>query len=100
MTSLSTRIIGALIFGFLLIFAFTVVMQLTADLINWLFNMQIRFLFPRGLINAFEDPAYFVSVLTSLIFSSLIAALIFFLVKLRRRDGIFEWTDENADQDD
>ncbi len=99
--SLPMRVAGALLFGFLLIFAFTLFVQLTADLINWVFGMHIRFLFPRGLAYAFDDPEYLFRVLTSLTFSSLVAALIFFLVKLRRREGVFDWADkaDSPDQD-
>lgn len=88
------HIAGSLVFGFLLIFAFTLFVQVSTDLINWIFNMHIRFLFPRGLVNAMEDPENLIRVLTSMIFAALVTAAIFFVVKLRRRRGIFEWDEE------
>jgi len=99
MNPLLRHTLGSLTFGFLLIFAFATFVQITADLINWVFNFQVRFLFPRGLVYAFEDPENLLRVLTSLVFSSLVAAAIFFVVKLRRRQGIFDWADEPPQDD-
>jgi len=97
MTPLTRRIVGALAFGFLLIFAFAFFVQLTADLVNWIFRLHVQFLFPRGLLHAFDDLPTLVQVLSSLVFSSLVAAAIFFVVKLRRREGIFDWAEEEGD---
>ena len=94
MTPMVRHIVGSLLFGFLLIFAFAFFVQLTADLVNWIFRMRVQFLFPRGLIHAFDDAETLIRVLTSLTFSSLVAAAIFFVVKLRRREGIFDWADD------
>lgn len=99
MTPLVRRIVGALAFGFLLIFAFALFVQITADLVNWIFRLQVQFLFPRGLLHAFDDTANLLRVFTSLVFSSLVAAAIFFVVKLRRRRGIFDWADEAEGQE-
>lgn len=94
MTPLARRIVGALAFGFLLIFAFAFFVQLTADLVNWIFRLHVQFLFPRGLLHAFDDMETLVQVFSSLVFSSLVAAAIFFVVKLRRRTGIFDWAED------
>ena len=91
--------LGSLTFGFLLIFAFALFVQITADLVNWIFGMQVRFLFPRGLIYMFEDHQNLLRVLTSLAFTSVVVAAIFFVVKLRRREGIFDWADEPPQDD-
>lgn len=96
MTPLARRILGALAFGFLLIFAFAFFVQLTADLVNWIFRLHVQFLFPRGLLHAFDDGETLLQVLSSLVFSSLVAAAIFFVVKLRRREGIFDWAEEEG----
>jgi len=98
-TSMIRHIVGSLLFGFLLIFAFAFFMQLTADLVNWIFRTQVLFLFPRGMMHAFEDTETLIRVLTSLVFSSLVAAAIFFVVKLRRREGIFDWADDPGQDD-
>lgn len=97
MTPLVRRIAGALAFGFLLIFAFAFFVQLTADLVNWIFRLNVQFLFPAGLMHAFDDWETFFRVLSSLSFASLIAAAMFFVIKLRRREGIFDWADEPED---
>jgi hypothetical protein len=96
MSSFGQRVAGALIFGFLLIFAFAFFVQLTADLINWIFHMHVQFLLPHGLMHAFEDIPTLVRVLTSLVFSALVAATIFFVVKLRRHRGVFDLGDDDA----
>ena len=94
MTPLARRILGALAFGFMLIFAFAFFVQITADLVNWIFRLHVQFLFPRGLLHAFGDMETLLQVLSSLVFTSLVAAAVFFVVKLRRREGIFDWAEE------
>ena len=116
MTPLARRIAGSLLFGFLLIFAFALLVQLTADLVNWLFGMHVEFLFPRGLLHAIffnygplageiggSQQGSLVAWETGTathpaaeVRASLVAALIFFVVKLRRREGIFDWADEEG----
>jgi len=99
MTPFLRRIAGALVFGFLLIFAFAIFVQITADLVNWIFHLRVRFLVPGGLSHAFDDVGVLLQVLSSLVFASLVAALIFFVIKLRRREGIFDWTEEPEGDD-
>lgn len=98
MPSLLRHAAGSLLFGFSLIFAFALFVQLVTDFLNWIFAFHIRFMFPLGLASAFNNLETLFSVLTSLSFTSLIAAAIFFVVKLRRRRGIFDWADD-SDQD-
>ncbi len=90
---------GALLFGFALVFAFALVMQITTDLVNWVSGSHIQFLFPRGLSYAFADMNVLRRVLISLSFFALVFASIFFVLKLRRRNGIFDIYD-GSDTDD
>jgi len=95
MSSLRTRILASLGFGFALIFIFALIVQLTADFLNWLMSAQIRFMFPRGLGRAFEDMDRFWGVMSSLTFSALVVAVIFFFVRANRtRPSILEFDDE------
>ncbi len=94
MNSLLRRIGGSLVFGFLLVFAFAFFMQGTTDLVNWISGHHIRFMFPMGLSYALTDRETLFSILTSLSFTSLVAAAIFFVVKSKKRPGIFDLDDD------
>ncbi len=95
MSSLSTRIIGSLVFGFTLVFAFAAFMQISTELINFITGFQIRFLFPGGARLALNDPAHVLSVIASLTFTALVASGIFFVWKLRPRRGSLIWDDDD-----
>ncbi len=95
MSSLRTRIIGSLAFGFVLVFAFAAFMQISTELINFITGFQIRFLFPGGLRLALEDPSHLAGVLFSLTVTALVFSAIFFLWKARPRRRSLIWDDED-----
>ena len=91
------RVGGALLFGFSVVFAFALIMQITTDFVHLVLGVRAEFLFRRGLFNMLTDMHEFWRVMTSLVFFSLILSTIFFIVKLRQRHGIFDIYDENGD---
>lgn len=97
MTALRTRIIGALAFGFVLVFAFATFMQLSTELINFITGFQLRFLFPGGLRLALNDMGQLFSVIGSLVFTALIVSALFFVWKSRLRRRSLIWDDEDQD---
>lgn len=99
MIPLRQRIYGALLFGFAVVFGFSIVFQAATEFLNWL-GFQHRFLFPGGLGMALANPIQIVSVLTSLVFTSLVVAIIFFVVKSRPRRSNLLWDDDKPGQGD
>lgn len=93
MLPLKTRILSSLAFGFAVVFAFAFFMQGSTEFMNWLLGFHIRFLFPGGAALALNDPLHLLSVFTSLTFTSLVVALIFFLIKSRPRRSLL-WDDD------
>lgn len=98
MSPLLRHIAGSLLFGFSSVFAFAIFVQAMTDFINWIYGPQIRFMFPRGFAYAFSDIELLISILTSLVFTALVVSAVFFVVKARRRRGVFDW-DEDPGQD-
>jgi len=95
MSDLKTRVLASLAFGFSLIFIFSLIVQFTADFLNWLMSAQIRFLFPRGMSRMFEDMDRFWAVMSSLTVASLVVSLVFFFVRAnRKRPSILDMDDE------
>ncbi len=64
--------------GFVLVFAFALIMQLVADLVAWMTNTRVTFLFPLGIQGALVDPSHLVNVLTGLALVSLAMGAILF----------------------
>lgn len=100
MKALGIRIGGALLFGFAVVFAFALTLQLTTDFVHLILGLRVEFLFRRGLFNMFSDMHELGRVMASLVFFSLILSAIFFVIKLRRRYGIFDSYDDEPPQDD
>lgn len=98
--TLGRRLGGSLAFGFILTFAFATLVQVITDILNWIFHMQIRFLFPFGLSHALDDPKRLLATLTSLVFTSLVLTVVFFIVRGgRSRRSILEFEDEEGPGD-
>ncbi len=68
----------ALMMGFVLVFGFATLMQLVADLVAWMTNTRVTFLFPLGLRSAFVDLNHLVSVISGLAIAALAMALILY----------------------
>jgi len=94
MISWFDRVRGALLFGFSVIFAFALTFQLVTDFVHLVLGLRVKFLFDRGLFNAFNDMETLIRVLTSLSFFSLVLAAIFFVVKLRRKYSFMDVLDD------
>ncbi len=98
-SSLGRRVAAAVGLGFVLVFAFALIMQLTAEFVSWVTNTRISFLFPMGIAHAFTDTAYLASVILGLSLTALVIALILFwrMTQIEARSRI--WDERLADME-
>ncbi len=98
-SSILRRMGVALVMGFVLVFAFALIMQLVADLVGWMTNTRVTFLFPLGLNNALVDIPHTINVVAGLCLASLGLAVILFwrLTAVENRASLLDIHDRNTD---